>query len=251
MNKNNQNICIIGIDYSIISPGICIIKNDEFKWISIYSIDSNEHQKLLSKKDGAFNILDSSKSVSINLRHKTLKQGTTYSHTERNKLNSSIEEVDFIIQEIKNNLTNFIGEVFIAIEGISFGASGNTLLDICMSTGLMRAAIVTEILKGKFENFYVYSPGTIKKFAGKGTFKKNDMYEALISKVGVEDLELIKLMITYKSDWITPGGMVKPPVSDIVDATWIALMLKDVIEKGSAVEEDKSLKKIKKKQKSS
>ena len=239
-----DNKIFVGIDYSLISPGICIIKKNEYKWISISNIDEVDHQKLLSKKDGAFRILDESKSVKINLRNKSIKQGLTYSHTERNKLKSSIDEVDFLIQELREHL-NGVNEVYVAIEGISFGAAGNTLIDIALSTGLLRSSIATVI--NTLDNFYVFSPGTIKKYAGSGSFKKNDMYEALINS-NIKDQEFVKLLASHKSDWITPGGVVKKPLDDLVDATWIALLLKDVVENGLVAEEVKKpkVKKLKK-----
>lgn len=241
----------IGLDYSIISPGICIIKDNKYKWISIYSTDEADHHKILNKENSSFKILNESKSITINLRNKILKQGETYSHTERNKLNSSIEEVDFIISEIKKHLIDFTGEVYCAIEGISFGASGNTLIDIAMSTGLFRASIVQNILNGAFDKFFVFSPGTIKKFALKGNAKKDELYHALISKEELKDLELVKILTMYKDSWITGSGTVKKPIDDIVDATWIALLLKDVIENGSGVEDEKYIKKSSKKTKKS
>lgn len=243
-----KNKIFVGIDFSLISPGICIIKNEQYKWISIYSTDIEDHHKILTKENSSFKILNESKSVTINLRNKTLKQGTTYSHTERNKIKSSIEEVDFLIQEVRKHL-NDNDEVYVAIEGISFGASGNTLIDLAMSTGLLRSLIATKLLNS-IDRFYVFSPGTIKKFAGKGTFKKNDMYDALISNSETEHLEFVKILNMYKDSWITPGGVVKKPLDDLVDATWIALLLKDVVEKGSDVESEKSSKKVSKKIKS-
>jgi hypothetical protein len=135
-------------------------------------------------------------------------------------------------------------EVYVAIEGISFGAAGNTLIDIAMSTGLLRSSIATKLLNNSLDRFFVFSPGTIKKFAGSGSFKKNDMYQALLKKS--KDLEFIKLLTIYEKDWITPGGVVKKPLDDLVDATWIALLLKDVVENGLAAEAEKPVKKPKK-----
>jgi hypothetical protein len=244
---STTNNIFVGIDFSLVSPGICIVSNKVYKWISVYSLESEDHHKLLSK-EGPFKILDESESVTIKLLNKTVKQGITYSHTERNKLNASIEEVDFIIKEIKKHLEGLDGNIYVGIEGVSFGAAGNTLIDICMSTGLLRAGIVTDLLDGDSSRFYVFSPGTIKKFAGKGTFKKPDMYDALINKPGLEQLEFVNLLTIYKDAWITPGGMVKPPLSDLVDATWIALLVKEVQENGFK-EEEKPLKKKKEKKK--
>lgn len=244
-----KNKLVIGIDFSLLSPGICIIENNNHKWISVYTVDAEDHQKLLSKEDGPFKILSESKTIGINLRIKHDKKGITYSHTERNKLVASVEEVSALITEIKKHLVGFTGDVYVAMEGISFGSKGNTLIDICMATGILRDAIVSELLEGQYDRFYVFSPGTIKKYASKGNAKKDELYDALISKPGLEHLEFVKLLNMYKESWITPGRVVKKPLDDLVDATWIALLLKDVVENGLAAEEEKSSKKVKKKQK--
>lgn len=237
---------VIGIDFSLLSPGICIIKDNTHKWISVYTVDADDHQKLLSKEDGPFKILSESKNIGINLRVKNDKKGISYSHTERNKLVASVEEVSALISEIKKHLVGFSGDVYVAMEGISFGSKGNTLIDICMATGILRDAIVSELLDGRYDRFYVFSPGTIKKYASKGNAKKDELYHALISKPELQHLEFVKLLDMYKESWITPGGVVKKPLDDLVDATWIAELLKDVVENGLAAEAEKSPKKSKK-----
>jgi hypothetical protein len=223
-----------------------IDNENNHKCISVYAVDAEEHQKLLSKEDGPFKILSESKTIGINLRNKLDKQGITYSHTERNKIVASVEDISALITEIKKHLVGFTGDVYVAMEGISFGSKGNTLIDICMATGILRKAIVSEILDGNHDRFYVFSPGTIKKYALKGTAKKDELYNALISKPELQQLEFVKLLNMYKESWITPGGVVKKPLDDLVDATWIALLLKDVVENGLAAEAEKPVKKPKK-----
>ena len=237
---------VIGIDFSLLSPGICIIENNKHKWISVFTTDE-DHKKLLSK-EGPFKILDGAKDISINLHEKNDKQGVTYSHTERNKLIASVEEVYSLIKQIKKHTDSFSGDIYVAMEGISFGSKGNTLIDICMATGILRDAIVKDLLKGQADRFYVFSPGTIKKYALKGNAQKNELYEAIVSKPELAGLEFVKLLTMYKESWITPGGVVKKPLDDLVDATWIALLLKDVVENGLVAEEVKKpkVKKLKK-----
>ena len=246
---NNKNNIYISIDFSLISPGICILENNNHTCISIYSVDAEEHQKLLSKEDGPFKILNESKTIEINLRGKTDKQGITYSHTERNKIIASVEDISTLIKTIKKHLVKLTGDVYVAMEGISFGSKGNTLIDICMATGILRKAIVSELLDDNPDRFYVFSPGTIKKFALKGNAKKDELYHELISRPELEHLEFVKILNMYKDSWITPGGVVKKPLDDIVDATWIALLLKEIVENGSDVENEKKASKTSKKNK--
>ena len=246
-----MNNIYISIDFSLISPGISLLQNNNFKWVSVFNEDSENHHKILSKKNGAFNVLNESDSVTIKLRDKAIKEGSaTYSETERVKITTSISNISAIIQEIKEQLKSFKpGDIYVAVEGVSFGSPGNTLIDICMATGILRQAIINDLLNGDDSKFYVFSPGTIKKYALKGTAKKNELYEELISKQELQHLEFVKLLDLYKDDWITPGGTVKKPLDDLVDATWIALLLRDVIENGLEAEVAKPLKKKSKKKK--
>ena len=246
--KESNNI-YVAVDFSIISPGICLIQNGKFKWISVYKTQEDDHKKLLKKTDGPFSILDSSETVSIHFLNKPERSGSTYSQTERIKLHSAIESTISLVQIIKSSIEELEpGEVYFAMEGVSFGASGNTLIDICMATGMFRQQIIEEILGGNTERFSVFSPGTIKKYALKGNAEKQEMYSALLEKEETKEAELVKLMRVFNSQWVTPGGSVKKPLDDLVDATWIALLLQDVIT-GKVFEEEKKVSKKGKKRK--
>lgn len=227
MNSSKNNI-YIGLDFSLVSPAFCLIQDQEFKWISLYKTTEEETHKLLKKTDGPFSVLDSTDAVKIAFTHKKEKQAETYSATEREKLLSSIEEVDGLINTIKQALDGRTGKVYFAMEGVSFGSPGNTLIDICMATGMFRNAM-SKILNST-EDLYVFSPGTIKKFAIKGGAQKSELYDALIERADLAHLELPSLMKTHKATWVTPGGTVKKPLDDLADATWIALLLRETVE---------------------
>jgi hypothetical protein len=82
------------------------------------------------------------------------------------------------------------------------------------------------MLNNKSENFYVFPPTTVKKFAGKGSFKKIDMFNSLIESNN-PDSEFIDFIGKNKGLVTTPKGIVKKPVEDIVDSIWIAKLLKN------------------------
>lgn len=244
--KSNTNI-YVGLDFSLVSPGICLIQDSTFEWISLYKTTEEEHHKLLKKTDGPFNVLDSSRSVKINFTFKKEKQATTYSVIEREKLLSNIEEVETLLNTIKQALKGRKGKVYFAMEGVSFGSPGNTLIDICMATGMFRQGIA-QILEST-DDFYVFSPGTIKKYALKGGAQKTELYDALLDREDLAHLELPSLMKAHKSSWVTPGGTVKKPLDDLVDCTWIALLLREAVE-GRFTEKESTGIKSKKKRKS-
>jgi hypothetical protein len=118
--------------------------------------------------------------------------------------------------------------VYIAIEGISFGSSGNSLIDISMSTGILRSKIL-DMLGGDSSRFFVFPPTTIKKFAGSGSYKKVDMLDGIISN-NLESYNFIKMLENNINLIKTKSNIVKKPIEDIVDSIWVAKFLKYNIE---------------------
>ena len=144
-----------------------------------------------------------------------------YSAKERVKIDYFQEVVDSLWSHIEPFLG---GDVKIAIEGLSFSSNGNALIDISMATALIRKKIVDTVGS---QNFFVYSPTSIKKFAKKGNAKKHELYHAIIDKQvpGTNFSHLTEILDKNKSNWITGAGSVNKPMDDIIDASWICLYL--------------------------
>jgi hypothetical protein len=144
-----------------------------------------------------------------------------YSAKERVKIDYFQEVVDSLWSHIEPFLG---GDVKIAIEGLSFSSNGNALIDISMATALIRKKIVDTVGS---QNFFVYSPTSIKKFAKKGNAKKHELYHAIIDKQvpGTNFSHLTEILDKNKSNWITGAGSVNKPMDDIIDASWICLFL--------------------------
>ena len=216
----------IGIDFSLNSTGICIINSEYNKIISVYKTENNI-DKMFSRADH-FSLLRECKEVEMIIENKTKKDDGEYHIRERSKILSFMKLIDSIIESIRNEMNG--GKVYIAMEGISFGSTGNSLIDISMATGILRKEII-ELLKGDMGRFLVFSPTAIKKFAGKGNFKKIDMLEALLKDTDLNS-DFIKLMVEKKDLMITSKGIVKKPIEDMVDSIWVAKFLKDTIING-------------------
>ena len=90
-----------------------------------------------------------------------------YLENERNKLIDAIYFSDLVFGKILPYINE---KTIIGIEGISFGSSGNSLLDIICTTTLLRTSIIKKIDPN---NFYVISPASIKKYAIKGNAQKH------------------------------------------------------------------------------
>jgi hypothetical protein len=179
------------------------------------------------KKDGSpFKVLNDNDNVSVNIISKKEFTGE-YHEKERQKILNAIyfSEValDLLAPYLDENTT-------VGMEGLSFGSSGNSLIDISMTTALVRAGVIKKINP---DNFYVISPTTIKKFAVKGNAKKDELYSKLIEDRISEDRlkPLLNVLKEYKDLWIKGAGKVENPCSDIIDATWICLFIEDNLEK--------------------
>ena len=216
---------IIGIDFSLNSPGFCILTETDCKWISLHRT-TNIIDKMLKKEGSPFKVLGDNGTVSINIIEKKEFTGE-YHDKERQKILNAIyfSEIALDLLDPYLNQNSIVG-----MEGLSFGSSGNSLIDISMTTALIRAGVVKRINP---DNFYVISPTTLKKFAVKGNAKKDELYNALIEKKSgdVRIKPLLKLLSEYKDSWVKGSGKVENPCSDIIDATWICFFLDENLEK--------------------
>jgi Holliday junction resolvasome RuvABC endonuclease subunit len=213
---------LVGIDFSINSPSFCCLKDNNYVWGSLTRSDRTEDSLKKNSKKPFFVLGDMENLRFIFLDKKELP--SEYSERERIKIEYFLEIVDNLWEAIVNEMGN---EPFrVAMEGLSFSSNGNSLVDIAMATALLRERIINKI---GVENFHVFSPTSIKKFAVKGNAKKDELYYALVDlkEEGTNMNELTQVLAENQEEWITPKKVVNKPVDDIVDATWILLFLKN------------------------
>lgn len=209
----------IGIDFSLTSPAFCIFKNGKYSWGSLTRTDRTS-ESLKKSKDKPYAVLDGDPDIDLFFLTKK-EMPEEYSARERVK----IDYFQDIVDVFWNHIEPFIeGEVKIAMEGLSFASNGNALIDISMATALIRKKIVDAIGS---ENFFVYSPTSIKKYAKKGNAKKDELYHAILEKKlpGTNFSKLTNILEANKENWITKSGTVNKPLDDVIDATWICLYL--------------------------
>jgi len=217
---------LVGIDFSLNSPAFCILKENEFTWGSLTRSERTaESLKKNSKKP--YSVLSEDKSGDFVLMFMgKSKLPDEYSERERIKIDYFQELVDSFWSEIENICSG--DDIIVAMEGLSFASNGNALIDISMATALLRKKIVDHTGS---ENFHVFSPTSIKKFAYKGNAKKHELYSSLIERNFTETNlgSFTKVLEENKDEWITPSGNVNKPLDDIIDSTWICLYLYDKI----------------------
>ena len=154
--------------------------------------------------------------MDLNIIDKTQIKGE-YHEIERKKIEEFIERSDLFFNMMKPYLNS---ESYVFMEGISFGSSGNSLIDISMATALLRERIMGVVPNSQF---YVFSPSSIKKFALKGNAKKNELYETLLLKDDKRIEEIQNLLRANKHQWIKGSKDVVAPCNDLIDSIWISL----------------------------
>jgi Holliday junction resolvasome RuvABC endonuclease subunit len=200
---------IVSIDFSILYPGICICKDlKEFKWFSVVNTKLKKADQTnldyLTQKYPAIKILRTS---TIRKTH------PEYHITERTKLINYQELIKLIISEILAEVGD--DEVIVALEGISFGSKGNSLVDISQSTG-----ILTKVLKNQAERLFIFSPSELKNAIGcKGNANKTDIFNQFKSDPSMEEVKGSDLFLAVNQEkWIVDGERIVSPIIDMVDS---------------------------------
>ncbi len=220
---------LVGIDFSISSPAFCVYRDGKYTWGSLTRSDRTR-ESLIKNTKKPYSTLDGHESFILDYIVKS-DLPSDYSERERAKIDYFLDVVLTLWNRVKEILEPHEGEqVKVAIEGLSFSSNGNALIDISMATALLRERICKHV---GTENFYVFSPTSIKKFALKGNSKKDELYEHLSNREndGTNLDEFCRILRDNKSEWITGSKQVNKPIDDLVDATWILLYLRSEIEK--------------------
>jgi hypothetical protein len=219
---------LVGIDFSLNSPAFCILRENEFTWGSLTRSDRTEESLKKNTKKPYHILSESGADHYVLMFMGKDKMPEEYSERERIKIDYFQQLVDEFWGEIESICAG--DDIIVAMEGLSFASNGNALIDISMATALLRKKIVDHTGS---ENFYVYSPTSVKKFAYKGNAKKHELYNSLIEREFPETNlgSFTSILDENKGEWITGSGNVNKPLDDIIDATWICLFLYDSISK--------------------
>ena len=229
----DKNYKVIGIDFSLNSAAFCSLTSDQFNLGSLYR-SSDSIDKLMNKKDLSIKDLDRFKNLNLKIIPKNKITGE-YHEIERKKIDDFIYKANLFFDMLKVHLDE---NTYVFMEGISFGSTGNSLIDISMCTALLRERIMGIIPS---DRFYVFSPSSIKKFALKGNAKKNELYETLIIKEDIRMRDLQKVLLENKHLWIKGSKEVVSPCNDLIDGIWIALFGENFIKKVKEKDKNKDI----------
>lgn len=200
----------VGIDYSINSTAICIYKEgDEEKFY-------NFQRGSIPKK--YLNEFESSK-LEINFLNK-LPNNSSYIETEITKIKESKWTASLIITILSQY--GIEDDLYVGIEGFSYGSLGKRALDLAGFQYILRSRLEES---GFIKNWFIFTPGEIKKFAVKGNASKELMIESYL-KISRNN-ELTRLMTT--GDISLRNPKFPKPIDDLVDSYYIAHYTKKLI----------------------
>jgi len=206
---------IISIDFSILYPGVCICKDfKDFKWVSVVNSKiTKAYRKKLDDLEISYPDLKILYTNTVRSKH------AHYHITERIKLVNYFEIITLLIKELKPHIQK--GETIICLEGISFGSSGNALVDISQATGILKQALLNELIDLDFEKFFIFSPGELKNaIECKGNAGKLDIFNKFKEDPIIEEVKSSHLWKAANSeDWFVDNkDRVVSPIMDIVDS---------------------------------
>ena len=183
MTYQKKQQTIVGIDYSLNSPAICIAGDDfDFNKCSFHFLTSKK------KHIGQFG-----------------KNIFGYEHKEYNNPIIRFSNISMWALDIIHKHKTDTAKVF--VEGYSFGSKGQAVFQIAENCGILkyRLQMSPSIL------YDTIVPSVVKKYAsGKGNADKQLMYDSFLNHTGADLLKAFDM------------GKLNNPVTDIVDSYYIA-----------------------------
>lgn len=207
---------IISIDFSVLYPGVAITRDFKtYEWLAVVNSNTTKkHNKNLQ------DFILKYPSIDILFTESRRQKNEIYHITERTKLNNYIEAIDLLIDELKTRVID-PKDTIIAIEGISFGSNGNSLVDISQATGIIKYKLVKELLNGDTDRFFVFSPSELKNAIGcKGNANKQVIFDKFKTDPILESVKTSDLYkATQVEEWFLDNkDKVVSPIMDMVDA---------------------------------
>jgi hypothetical protein len=207
----------VGIDYSITSPAIAILKNGEYTF-AVFPRENSVTDKLreeLSKSN--VNIINVPETAQ-------LPKKSSLTLTERRALSDAIQQVGCLIKFLAGHLEEGC-ELAVAIEGLSFASTSSRLSQISGYQWMLRYELIK--LGLGINGLWIFAPNNVKLTAGKGNFSKEEMISGFISSTELKlsthqlHINLNKMPEVFQSR----GGKWLKPVDDICDSYWIVKTL--------------------------
>lgn len=194
MNIHTTEFCLIGVDYSIKSPGFAVytgtLTDDkpDLKRVRFFTMREEDDRSLMGKKFLAQHNFDC---VIV----------PRYDGNTHRWLSNSTMAIDTILKKYVGDDDFAFGSVLCAMEGYAYSASG-LVFNLAEAAGAMKM-----MLFGNRIPFQIYPPTTIKKaICGKGNGNKTQVREGLEKIYSVDFADYFGIPVDIS------------PSADLVDA---------------------------------
>lgn len=192
-----------GIDFSIKSPAAVVLHKNKYHFFSWQWKLGKVHEAL---KLAGVNVIVPHDYESFPGDESTYKERTFTT------------ECDSLTDSISKTLKKYAGPY--AIEGFSFGSTGNRLSQLSGYQHVLRYKMNKDFT---VKNMWIFAPMTVKATAGKGNFNKEKMLEAFMNS---EDPILLKTpffqaLKSMPEEFQNKKGAFLKPVDDLIDSYWV------------------------------
>jgi len=203
----------VTIDFSLNSPGICIFSGNQYFFIGY--LKPGTGTKAEQKIQEELHLLQDTQIHD----QPDWTNNEAYSKSEMIKIQrhtrTAKDIIDMIIEIIGDD-----SQVVIAFEGSSYGSSGgtNNIIDMAAGAAILKMELMSRL---KVHDMMTVAPSTIKKHAGKGNMKKDELWVKFLDNVlndsALENSSLLK----YCKTNIGETKKVPKPLDDLVDAYFL------------------------------
>ena len=207
----------IGIDFSIVSPALCIYKDGEYSFISFFD---NYGEKWETGKSKKFNYHRLLKNIIEIQPYTRVISKENYRQEQKSKMISAKMIANLIVSRLKE----IVGEedVVIGLEGFSYGSMSSATIDLAVYNSFLRIKLLEAFGD---DCLVIISPSEGKKnLSGKGNAKKDDMIKAFINnRVKDPDIERNVLWKFCKENGVDFKH--PKPIDDLVDSYGILISI--------------------------
>ena len=200
----------IGIDFSLISPAICVYKDGEYSFISFFDDYGKDWEGGKMKAFNYHRELNKFMEMNPYTRHIDKKD---YREEQKTKMAAA----EMIAHKISNRLVEIVGDdtVTIGLEGFSYGSISSSTLDLALFNSFLRIKLLEHFGE---DCLVIISPTEGKKrLSGKGNAKKDDMIKAFIeNKTQDPDIERCPFWKFCKENELDYNNI--KPIDDLVDS---------------------------------
>lgn len=176
---------IIGIDFSLNNPGLCIKHNNDYYFTAFYNNRGRDPDKKTLKTFKIHEELSKSNIINV-ITYNRKVSSKDFLTRERQKMIDAYQLAEKICNYIDS--FNHNNNLLISLEGFSYGSKGNSFIDMVQYNSFLRYLLTERYTENKI---FVFQPSHVKKNAGKGNcnkmyminrFKENVFKDKLLQK---------------------------------------------------------------------